>query len=106
IRYFSFSGRYLIPDSTFTVSTALTGQTSLYVHQSIGIVAGRTDLISRFHTVRYVFFKRPGYSVLPGVDVLIVEIESIDKIYHVVDWHIVPEYARNQLGVVPVFLVK
>jgi hypothetical protein len=45
-------------------------------------------------------------TILPCVDTLAIEVQAIDKVYNLVDWHAMSQYSRDELGVVPELLIE
>ena len=58
------------------------------------------------HAIGDVFLQRTGNAVLPSVDAVFLHVEVLYQFNDILDGHSVAQNARNQLGVVPVFLVE
>ena len=88
------------------MSAALALQASLRVDQSFRISALAAFLVCSGGAIGYVAFERPGHTVLPGIDVIVVHVEVLDQVDHIGHGHAVPQNPRDQFGVVPVLFVK
>ena len=43
---------------------------------------------------------------LPRIDVFAFQLQRIDKFYHILNRHAIAQHARNELGIVPILLIK
>ena len=101
---------YFCKQSLFVLSAArgsavLADEASLLVYERF-LSAYGTNLTLGSGAVGYVFLQGSLHTVLPCVDALVVELQRCYKFYHVVDRHTIAQYARDELGVVPVFGVE
>ena len=87
--------------TAFSVAAVLTDQAALLVDE-----VGRAAFLAFLPglvlgAVGDVLFQGALHSVLPGVDALVVEVESLDEVEDIHDGHAVADDAGDELGVVP-----
>ena len=58
------------------------------------------------HAIGHIFFQSAGDAILPSVDAFFLYIQILYQFNHILDGHAVTQDARDELGVVPVFLVE
>ena len=101
---------YFCKQSLFVLSAArgsavLADETTLLINERF-LSADGANLTLGSGAVGYVFLQGSLHTVLPCVDALVVELKRSYEFYHVVDRHSVAQYARDELGIVPVFGVE
>ena len=58
------------------------------------------------YAIGHIFLQRAGDAVLPSVDAFFLHVEVLHQLNHILDRHAVTQNARNEFGVVPIFLVE
>ena len=101
--YFCKQSRFVL--SAARGSAVLADEATLLINKRF-LSAYGTNLTLGSGAVGYVFLQGSLHTVLPCVDALVVELQRCYKFYHVVDRHTIAQYARDELGVVPVFRVE
>ena len=100
-----FGGQSLrYPLSALGVSAGHAGETSVLVCHVL--LSALWTLALRLRAVLDILFECALYAVFPRVDVLAVEMQTVDERNDLLDRHVVAQYARNQFGVVPETLVE
>ena len=86
------------------MAAAHADRTVILVNQRL--LAAVRALLLRFGSVGNILFERTGHTVFPSIDTLGVQVQRLDQRHHVQNRHSVAQHARNQLCIVPEFLVE
>lgn len=98
------AGRLLLPGSAALGPAAVGAAFAAAAVDELAAAVGAE--FAGFGAVFDVAFQGACHAVLPGGDGVYVEGEFADEFYDVGDGHAVAEYAGDEFGVVPVFLVE
>src|SRR3546814_12078546 len=70
--------------------------TTFFIDQAFLITATAAFPVTSGQAVRDIPFQGTSHTVLPGVDMLIVQTQIIDQIYHIIDGHPMAKYAGDR----------
>ena len=91
--------------STTASATMFADKTAFLVNQRL-VATVRTFLPLRLCTVHNILFQGTTHADLPRIDVFAFQLQRIDKFYHILNRHAIAQHARNELGIVPILLIK
>lgn len=97
-----------VPNKSTTrgMGAAFALEAALLEDKPLRVTALRAEVVFALGAVGDKALQGPAHAVFPGVDVVPVKVEVVDQVDHIDQWHAVAKDAGDQLGIVPVLLVK
>ena len=99
---FSIRSCYLL--TALRVATREAGEATVLVCHLL--LTALWALTLRASTILDVLLQSTLNAILPCVDVLVVEVQAVDQRHNLFDWHVVAQYTRDTLRIVPEALVE